>query len=111
MAEFLAFITSFAAAITACYCIIESALALRAKKRAYWVLNRKVQDGMRDHLLKEIVAVRNEHQDELEKALHEIESALANELAPRDQKFIFDGLHQSNRIGAQRYLKEVLTGT
>jgi len=88
---------------------VEIGRALRAKQRTHWLL---MNEALSDNELRQLIeraAKGTLPEFETEHACKLIESKLAR-LDETDRKFIHQGLTQTNRVGAQRYCHEMLTG-
>jgi hypothetical protein len=92
------------AATTVSY-LVFAVLAIRSKVRARELLRSQADYHLR--LLQERLLTQPPSPEELAAGLKTIEKIIEN-LPARDRKVIAEGLHQQNRVGAERFLKELI---
>jgi hypothetical protein len=93
---------------SAVYGVREVLLGLAAKTRAQNMLRSKAHDDAELRLLVDRIAtLKSEPTEELRLA---ITSALA-ELPKQDQKFVEQGINQSSKLGASRYIRDLASAT
>jgi hypothetical protein len=108
--EFLLVAISVLTVAVSVYTVISLVMALRAKHRTHWLLaNEAIRDRELQLLIERAAKDGLISGDDLEHAIRLIEKKTAA-LSPADRKFVHEGLTQHNRVGAQRYCVEMLTG-
>jgi hypothetical protein len=105
--EVLVAATAVVVFVTSAYCIRMIGLALRAKMRAQFLLQETlVKDVELQRALASLVNPKLTIEEQ-ERMCREIESRIA-QLSVQDRKFVEEGLRQQNRVGAQRYIRELV---
>ena len=87
----------------------EIALALRAKRRAFYQMQIAAHREEKFHNLAKVVLNSDfdVSQMQIEELKREVEHHLAH-MSKRDRGFVHQGLYQKSKLGSERYLKEVV---
>jgi hypothetical protein len=106
LAQSLVFLIGSLVSATSLYNLYQAGLALRAKRRAHYeVAHTALTDMKLKQALKQL-SLQNLDADDMQKLVKEFDRIITS-LPAKDQKLVREGLHQENRAGAKRFLKDV----
>jgi hypothetical protein len=101
-------ILSWTVACAILYSLMKAVFAIRSKAKVRDLLQSKARTDKRLRDYQErLLAHEQIEPDELASALKAVEETIAK-LPDQERRVINKGLHQQNRAGAERFLKEVL---